>query len=185
MSVKDRDDGYKHIMAQLAGMESRTVTVGIQAASGEDMVKVAATHEFGAKMIITRKQAYFMAINLMGLDPKHAHGVAKKLTGKQLIIPERSWLRGTYDEKRAAIEKAAAQVLDRIAAGQSVDQALAWFGQGVVTLIQRRIRSGIGPDNAPLTQALKKGQNTPLINHGRFVNSIRYEVKGGAARAAE
>lgn len=188
MSVKDRDEGYEHIVAQLTGMNSRTVTVGVQATAGEDMVKIAATHEFGAKMTITRKQAYFMAVNLLGIDPEGERGrlfaTVKKLTGRELVIPERSWLRGTYDEKRGAIDKAAAQVLERIAAGQTLDEALDWFGRGVVTLIQRRIRAGIHPDNAPLTQALKKGENTPLINHGRFINSIRHVVeKGGAAGA--
>lgn len=94
-------------------------------------------------------------------------------------IPERSWLRSTADEKRnewlSLLERALRQaVRGRI----SVDMALQLLGQRAVADVQKKIRSNIPPALAAST-VRRKGSSVALIDTGRFVQSISYEVVSG------
>lgn len=96
-------------------------------------------------------------------------------------IPERSWLRSTADEQRrkwlALLERALALVLR---GKLDVRQALELVGQRAVADVVKKIRSNIPP---PLAQSTidRKGSSRALIDKGRFVQSISYEVVSGRA----
>lgn len=93
-------------------------------------------------------------------------------------IPERSWLRATADLKRREWLTLLERVLRLTVKGRlTIDQALELVGQRAVADIQARIRRGAGipPPNSPLTIALK-GSSLPLVDTGRFVQGISYQV---------
>jgi phage gpG-like protein len=60
---------------------------------------------------------------------------------------------------------------------QPMPSLLRQVGDYMVSSVQRRINGGIGPDNAPLTVAVKRGSNT-LRDRGQLLSSISSHVTG-------
>jgi hypothetical protein len=94
-------------------------------------------------------------------------------------VPERSWLRSTADAKRREWLALLERTLTLAVRGRiDVGAALELVGQRAVADVQKKIRSNIPP---PLAQATidRKGSSVALIDTGRFVQSISYEVVSG------
>lgn len=53
------------------------------------------------------------------------------------------------------------------------------LGQTCVQAIKDFIIAGIAPANTGLTTQNKGGKSTPLIDSGRLINAIDYEIVGG------
>lgn len=95
-------------------------------------------------------------------------------------IPERSFLRSTFAEKKAELAKVSKKLAAGILTGKmGIDHALDVLGQWGVSKVKGAITEGEGipPPNAPSTIA-KKGSSRPLVNHGRLLNSITYQKVG-------
>ena len=93
-------------------------------------------------------------------------------------IPQRSFLRDTADLKREAWLKTAERLVKLIARGKlTVERALGLLGEKASGDVKRRIKSGTGipPELQPAT-IRAKGSSRPLVDTGRLVNSISYQV---------
>lgn len=93
-------------------------------------------------------------------------------------IPERSFMRSTFDENLGKIKIS----MDReyrqiISGGKTVYAALSRVGMDHSIDIQMKIRDLKTPKNADSTIA-RKGSDNPLIQDGHMVNSVRAVVKG-------
>lgn len=92
--------------------------------------------------------------------------------------PQRSWLRGFFDEYREEILRIEAIELQKVLEGtQTQDMAAERIGLWIQGSIQRRIRNRIDPPNAKVTIE-KKGSDVPLIDHGIFRSAILAYYKG-------
>lgn len=92
-------------------------------------------------------------------------------------VPQRSFIRGTVDAKRAEINKFVSDQLGRVIEGkETVDTSLAKVGEKVRAEIKGRIRAGIQPQLKPAT-IKGKGSSKPLVDTGQLLNSITYEVR--------
>lgn len=92
-------------------------------------------------------------------------------------IPERSFLRSTLDEQDGAYREATADAIRGVLDGKrSAQAALERLGQRVVRDVQGKIRSGIDPALSPTTIAAK-GSSKPLVDTGRLLRSITYQVR--------
>jgi len=94
-------------------------------------------------------------------------------------IPERSFMRSTFDEKQKGYQKE----LDRIA-GASLDGAelegeMLLLGEQYRSDVIDKIRSGIPPALSEITIARKGGEATPLIDTGQLLSSISVVVDKG------
>jgi len=99
-------------------------------------------------------------------------------------IPERSFLRATADLKRVEWMALFERALRLVVAGRlTLDQAMGLVGQQAVADIVARIREGAGipPPLKPATIAAK-GSDRPLVDTGRLVQAISYEVKKGGPK---
>ncbi len=93
-----------------------------------------------------------------------------------LGVPQRSFIRGWYDENQAENTRIVSILQKQVLRGEVTQQvALARFGLKCVGDIQRRIVDGIPPALAPSTIA-KKGSSTPLVDTGQLKASISSEV---------
>lgn len=91
-------------------------------------------------------------------------------------IPERSFMRSTFDEKLQKIKRDMDAQAALVSSGKStVHRALSIVGMRHQEDIQQKIRSGVDPENAPSTIA-RKGSSKTLIDTGAMVQSIRYVV---------
>jgi hypothetical protein len=93
-------------------------------------------------------------------------------------VPERSFIRDTFDAQRGDYQLIIRRLAARVIAGQMTRRyALQVVGQKVESDIKRRIEMGIPPPNAPET-IKRKGSSKTLIDTGQMKNSITYAVVG-------
>jgi hypothetical protein len=105
-------------------------------------------------------------------------------------VPERSFLRGTLDANRTALEAEMEGLVGAAVDGsQPLQQGLGLLGERVVGLAQKRIAENIPPPLKPATLARKtragKVGNVALIDTGRLRASIDHEVRMGPAETEE
>ena len=163
--VKDIDKGWKRVLALFAVAVVPTVKVGVQGKEAAEVHgeittgELAGIHEFGAQI-------------------NNGFGRGIKIT-----VPERSFIRSTYD---ANFEKYARLLIS--GAGKVVDgklslrQVAELVGIKAVADMKRTIASGIDPELRPSTIAGRKRQfgrasSTPLIASGQLRNAITAVVE--------
>ncbi|MFZ5440466.1 MAG: hypothetical protein ACOZQL_10680 [Myxococcota bacterium] len=93
-------------------------------------------------------------------------------------IPSRPFLRSTFDLKRDDWGNLLARLITKALKGSiTVEQVLGLIGQRASADVRNRITVGTSPfvPNAPFTIA-QKGSSRPLVDTGRLVQSISYQV---------
>lgn len=94
-------------------------------------------------------------------------------------IPERSFLRSTFDEKREELAEVGEKLIGAVLDGKmTTERGLGLIGAKLAADVKGRITAGIDPPNAPTTVA-RKGSSTPLVDTGRLLNSITWAVDEG------
>lgn len=152
--VRDVDHGYGALLARVrdAAGKATGVLVGVQGAEAAALD--------GDSALTVAEVASF-----------HEFGLGNN--------PERSWLRGWFDENEVPntdlLRRAAAAAL--VEGKMSAEQALGILGAKFVGDIQARIASSIPPPNAPETIA-RKGSSTTLVDTGQLRSSITSKIEG-------
>ena len=151
-TVIDKDLGYKKIMESIKSIaaNSPAVTVGIHAKEGS---------ESHAKTELTNVQ----------LGTIHEYGLG---------VPERSFIRQTFDMNRDKYQKALDGAARGVSSGKaSVVEGLKALGMFIVSTMQERIEKN-SPQFKELAEVTKKrkGSSKPLIDTGQLKNSITYVV---------
>ena len=125
------------------------VKVGVLGSQDSELILIAATNEFGTT-------------------------IAGK--NNNVTIPERNFIRSTFDENVDKLMKLAERLYDKILGGKlTPEAALKLWGNFLVGLIQEKIVSLKSPVNAKST-IKKKGSENPLIDTGRLRQSISFEL---------
>lgn len=154
--LKDVDRGSGKILDELMKLALKPyVKVGYletagkhKNGSGPSVAEVATFHEFGTK----------------------------DESGKTLV-PERSHIRSTMDEKKKKFDGQIDKLIGQIVDGKTtVENALGVLGLSIKSEVQKKIRKGIEPALAEST-IIAKGSSKPLIDTGQMINSINHEVK--------
>lgn len=142
--IQDRDRGYKSMRQRLALMKGSYTKVGVQ---------VGAREADGITDMVT-----VAASNEFGTD----------------TIPERSFLRSTFDEEQENLKTISAGEAQAIIEGtKTVDVSLALMGEYFTGRVQAKIHSHPPPPNSPETIA-RKGSSGTLIDSGAMVQAIRH-----------
>jgi hypothetical protein len=145
--VIDKDLGYKQIVLNFKQLKGRAVKVGIM---GDE------TNE---------------GVSVVDYAIYNEFGTSR--------IPARPFMAHTADTNRAAVLKFAehlvGRMIDRALDATSVLKNLGEFYQAKIQMTIRNAKEWAVP-NAASTIAMK-GSSSPLIDQGRLVQSIRYEVE--------
>ena len=97
-------------------------------------------------------------------------------------VPERSFMRSTMDEQRAAFIKKTRKLLRQITKGRmDSNKALRLLGVAIRRAIKKKIVDLNSPPNAPSTIAAK-GSSNPLIDSGQMLRAVQYQVVEGRNR---
>ena len=151
-SVKDKDLGMEKIMKLLGKFKKTRINVGVFSSS---------INSEGKKPVYV---ADYATANEYGTDK----------------VPERSFVRSTFDEKEASWSKEMENVLDAITSGKlkNIDSEIYKIGAMARTDIINKIDSNINPPNAPAT-IKKKGihKNKTLIDDGILRQSIEARIE--------
>jgi len=98
---------------------------------------------------------------------------------ERVTIPERSYMRSTYDEKEKDLEPRLKKLLAALMKGKiDAKELYERIGIWLVMQVQRKIRDIKDPANSEATKATKRSSN-PLIDTGRLIQSISYRVVKG------
>ncbi len=170
--VLDIDLGWKDILKELRGLSKKEIKAGIQGGKTKDgtadIVTVAAVQEFGA--MIFQHPGEVTVYRKVKKD-----GSTHRSMGRLILIPERSFIRATFDEKYDEIGEHAEAAVTAIINGTDVSKALTLTGQYIEGEIKRKIGSGPFTPNSPAT-IRKKKSSKPLIDTGHMRQSVRYEI---------
>lgn len=126
-AVTDRDLGLKAIVAQLR--DGAYVRVGVQ----------------GSDAAVTPEGS---SLNLVQIATVHEFGSSD---GR---VPQRSFLRSTFDEKKRELEKLVSQLIGKALKDPGsigVEQIVGIAGQRYLDLVKAKIRSKIAPPLSPYT----------------------------------
>ena len=141
------DSGWKGVLKEVLDRGGVFVTVGIQ--------------DYG-----DRKEE----------DAELSNAEIARLNEFGIGVPERSFLRSTFDDNIEYFRKQAASFTAGAVLGKwTPENAMALLGQRVVTKVKRKIRSNIPPGNAESTKARKKSSRT-LIDTSQMLNAVDYQT---------
>lgn len=156
MGVEFDDSGLRALEARLKLLDSMHVKVGVLASQGGN-----SDHGDGITM----------------LELAAIHEFGSPAAG----IPERSFLRRTFTFKKIGLEELQRKLAAAIVKGKIAPYAaMHILGQWGAAQVKNTIASDahIPPPLKPATVAAK-GSDRPLVDTGRLVGAISYEVSGG------
>ena len=144
-----RDLGWKQIKKNMKQLDNMAVDVGVQSDAG--------ANDEGTSI------AFYGSVNEFGSSDGR--------------VPERSFMRSTFDENIHGINNTVKRLRALVERGRiDAEQAGGMLGEYHQRQIQEKIRSGVPPANAPST-IKRKGSSKTLIDDGILRGAIRYEVR--------
>lgn len=182
VKVTDTDKGFNDLMRRYR-QPAKEVKIGVQSDEEQTLLIIAAANEYGATINHPGGTAYGYKT---ATDAKKHRvrflkgGVGFKVLGvteaHKIIIPARSYIRSTVDERETQYKNLTKQLLGRVIDGNLEKHgALELLGMRVEADIKRKLTTLRTPPNAPST-IRRKGSDNPLIDKGHLRNSIRYVV---------
>lgn len=146
------DEAFKKLISKLEQASIKRVKIGVFSGTGEREggitgVELAAIHEFGSP----------------------AAG-----------IPQRSFIRSTFENNKPDVARITGQLASKIIKGANVAQAYAVLGTWATAQVKNTIVSGGGHASwKPLAAETiaRKGSSSPLIDTGRLLSSITWEIE--------
>lgn len=139
---------------------------------------------FVKKQVQESRGPRFVEIGILSDEPKKPFEKVKvSLIDVAIInefggghVPERSYIRSTFDQNRNAWLSLTATLKDKVMSGQmEIDSALSVIGRKIQDDIRQKIVSLRTPPNSPRTIKNKRSSN-PLIDTGQLRQSINYRV---------
>lgn len=150
MAVKIKDTGFSKYKDAFAVLQSKKVVVGLFASSGSEVLTKGVVNEFG---------------------------VSNAGKNRNINIPERSFLRSTYNKNYNKVAKRFGQIGKAISKGNfSVIPKLKLIGLEQENEVKKTITELKAPPNAPST-IKAKGSANPLIDTGELRSSISSELR--------
>lgn len=163
-----KEDNTAKLKQIISELKSKKIKVGIFGSSGSQMLIIASVNEFGCSIKITPKMRAWL----------HYNGLHVKDSTKQIVIPERSFLRATANGKRDLMDKFIQQNLNDLFTFKiDLNTFLNRVGQYLAQLTQQTLLTSGYKENHPFTIERKGGKSKPLVNSGRLLNSITYEIE--------
>ncbi len=187
MSVKisSTGKGLLEILARLKSPSVKSVTVGIHGDEDSELLKYAAAHEFG--LSFTRKGGVsygFKSKKDLNANKvrflKKGQGVFEMGVTRdtEITMPQRSFIRQTFDKFADELKEKGVEFSKAVGNGKiTLEQALQFWGEELVTLINSEINDGGNFEpNSPATIRKKGAGKHPLQDSGRLQQSIKAVV---------
>lgn len=118
-------------------------------------------------------------MTIAGIGAIHEYGTlyATNADGEQLI-PERRWLRGTFEQYKAELVEMQIKIAKGLLANKvKPEQALKLLGVWAANKVKFYVKGtdNVQPGLAESTIAAK-GSTRPLVDTGLMINSVNYEI---------
>jgi len=150
MAVKQKDNGYDNYLKAVKELHSSVVRVGLFASVGDKVLTKGIVNEFGT---------------------------TQAGRNKNITIPERSFIRSTYNKQYKKVSRRFGQIFESFSnRNYNVQSKLKLIGIEQENETKKTITEMKTPANAKSTIA-KKGSSHPLIDTGELRMKISSEVK--------
>ncbi len=171
LTTKDTDN-TKKLLKEIDYLTHHSIAIGIFGKEDSTILMIAGVNEFGTTIQVTEKMRnFFMAKFIAG---EISSPLSKNTT--QIVIPERPFIRGSFDKNKNDYEKFIEQQLDKVLQLEiTAKTCLELIGQYITGDIKKYIRDLQNPANAPMTVEMK-GSSSPLVDTGRLLDSVTYEI---------
>ena len=173
--MKDIDKGYKNFKKFFSQM-GKSAEIGIfenkKDEEGQSIAEYAASNEFGAK-ITSDKAKGWLAHNM------RQQGLSVGKITKDIVIPERSFMRSAYDENvNSVMKKLDKMIAKGLMTRDTYEHILRVAGEEMRNFIIVKIRNAKSWARPlhPFTVA-KKGFDTILIESGNMWKAIDIRIK--------
>ncbi|WP_206601386.1 hypothetical protein [Indiicoccus explosivorum] len=195
MKITVQEDNLAQLQQVIDDLDKMYIEIGIFGEDDEFYTMIAGVHEFGmtikakgsALTIPTEHAKGRSAGEIPGLfRPKGKDYLAVSEDGelkimfflrKSVKIPERSFIRSTFDEEEKNWTAFLEERLDRVLQFEmSVEQMFEQMGAKAVADIQRKMTSLRSPANADIT-VKNKGSSNPLIDTGGMRQRVTWKVR--------
>ena len=173
--VKDTDKGYNNLL-KLMKQQKVSADIGIFYNAGQvdgvSIAEYATYNEYGAVIRSVKARMWLgYAMNQAGIKANIPTG--------NIVIPERSFLRSTFDEQ----EKNAFRVIGAdlkisiLKPGFSLSKPVAKGAEFMRSEVVKKIKTALqwAKPNRPFTIAMK-GKNQPLINKGIMWKAVTWKI---------
>lgn len=171
MAVSDINK-VDEILKRIETLKSMYVKVGVLSSAGGEILMIANVHEYGKEIEVTDKMRGFFL---------YKFGVGLRKDTKVIKIPERSFIRSSFDARQNKVGESGDKLMEMVINGDlEVRSFYEMLGQTASDAIKDYlINNVVAPPDTELTVRNKHGKSNPLVNTGRLVNSIDYEIVGG------
>jgi hypothetical protein len=159
-SIIDKDHGWAALFKRVKEIKDSYVKVGVLADDAKGGM-----HVPGADLTVAE------------IAVVHEFGAG--------IVPERSFVRSTFDARREELVELGKKLMTGVIDGKiKLKPALDVMGSTLATAMKRKITEGAGvpPPNAPSTVAAK-GSSRPLVDTGRMLGAITWASIVGGVKA--
>lgn len=154
------------LLKVLEELDSYSIQIGIFGEDDSDILMIARVHEFGVKVTVTPKMRGYL----------HHIGIHLKPSTQHINIPERSFIRASFDEEQAKIISAGEKLIKQVIMLRTpVRTFFDVMGEYIVGLVRNYLVDLQSPSNHPVT-VQRKGSSNPLIDTGRLRDSITHKV---------
>ena len=189
--VIDRDRGYAAFVKQFTTVKGKQGRVGIFAGKnnkeGKSIAEYATYNEFGATITSLKARMWLRhAINRSIIEGGATTAKWSNKPVGYIHIPERSFLRSTYDEQRQAVIKVMRARLQKatkqeLISGKLFEICLKTACQWLVDQVKRKISDSKSwaSSNSKVTVFLKskhKGKDQPLMDTGAMRAAVTYQI---------
>lgn len=192
-------DKVRPELQKLGGM---TIRVGVLGQENGELLMIANVHEFGATIRPSRARNLAIPCSPRARKAKPAdfddafvwqddsnpavRWLVRPLPENkleflymlvsQVTIPERSFIRASYDAKKDVLYRAVERAVGSVITGEiTAQQAADQIGNAAVGSVKRYMGT-LAPPKSAITLAADPRHNKPLMSSGRLRNSITYEV---------
>lgn len=165
MKVQDTTK-VPQFLKMLEDLTSYHLEIGIFGEDDGEILMIANVNEYGCNIDVTDKMRGYL----------HTIGIHLKSSTKTINIPERSFMRGGYEDSKSKFISNGNKLLTKVINLELPVQAFYdALGEYIVGRIQKYMTSLKNPPNHPAT-VNQKGSTNPLIDTGRLRESITYKV---------
>lgn len=194
-------DNTKKLKDIIDLLKKKVIRIGLFGKDDSFLVMVARVSEFGCEIYPKNCQRLCVPVNpqavgrsarsftdLFFLKDKNGQLWLCKKTGKdsiefyywlptKVVIPERSFIRGSYNEKQVEMQKFIEDSLQMLFSFQiDVDQFCKRIGQWLTQITQQYAIALKEPPKSWASLSAYPGKTNPLVISGHMVNSITYSV---------
>lgn len=179
-------------------LSGKKIYVGIDGGADSTVIQIAHAHEYGAVIKPVRKKwlaipvthkasktaplrmnLHFVKYSETKAALKDAEGETQFILLKETVLPERSFIRASFDQDGGKIDAIAQEQIDAVLkGGKSADAAANAIGAQASQLVRVFIRQNrVRPETDNSKKAIRSNQRTTLFDTGaHIVNRIAYEV---------